>query len=337
MSLPEYKRKNLSQIEKALKECFQSQQFGLSQPLKEMLATHMGWRDDSGHGKRLRPLIALICTEALGGKIKTAIPAALAVEFLHNFTLIHDDIEDRSPSRHGRQTLWMRWGEAQAINAGDALFSIAQLAMLDLAEVTNPQVALRTAQIFNQTCLCLTRGQYLDIAFEEEENISLETYLEMIRGKTAALIAFSATVGGLVTESNPSVIDLLEKYGISLGLAFQIQDDFLGVWGDPEITGKSIASDLLAKKNTLPVLFGLQNCKAFKDLWVEGEIKPDDVASLSSLLESCGAKEYVREEAKKYTANAFESLETLFPANKTENTPAEALFKLSEFLLHRNY
>lgn len=337
MSLSAYKRKTLPKIEKALKECLQSQQFGLSQPLKEMLATHMGWRDDGEHGKRLRPLIALICTEALGGKVKTALPAALAVELLHNFSLIHDDIEDRSPTRHGRQTLWTRWGEAQAINAGDALFSIAQLSMLDLAEVTNPQVALKTAKIFNQTCFQLIRGQYLDIAFEKEENIDLESYLEMIHGKTAALISFSTAVGGWVTESKPSVIDLLEKYGESLGLAFQIQDDFLGIWGDPKITGKSIASDLLTKKKTLPVLFGLQNCDAFKDFWVEDEINADNVASLSSLLESCGAKEYVREKAKKYTADAFDALETLFPTKKPENEPAEALVELSGLLLHRNY
>lgn len=337
MSLAAYQSTYLPQIEKNLRSYFTAFDFGSSESLKEMLAYHMGWRDDRGHGKRLRPLITLLCTQALGGEIQTAMPAALAIEFLHNFTLIHDDIEDRSPMRHGRETLWMRWGEAQAINAGDALFSIAQMAMIDLAENTNPQIAIKAARRFNQTCLRLTRGQYLDIAFEDEEDITLETYFDMICGKTAALITFSAVTAGLVTGSTPDAISYLEQYGESLGLAFQIQDDALGIWGDPEVTGKSIASDLLAKKKTLPILFGLQNCNEFRKYWSEGEVTTEHVKRMSSILINCGAQDYVREKAKQKTNVAFKALESLFPPKKRENKPVKALFELSDKLLGRDF
>jgi geranylgeranyl diphosphate synthase, type I len=337
MSLTEFIQTYLPQIERSLKSALRSQAFGESQELKEMLAYHMGWQDGATHGKRLRPLVTLLCMQALGGQMQTAMPAALAVEFLHNFTLIHDDIEDRSPTRHGRETLWMRWGDAQAINAGDALFSIAQLAMLDLAQSAGAEIAVRAARRFNQTCLSLTQGQYLDIAFEKEEDISTETYLEMIQGKTGALIGFAAGLGGVITKKNKKTIQLLEKFGESLGIAFQIQDDFLGIWGDPEITGKSIASDLLSRKKTLPVLYGLENCAEFRKIWSQNEINTNQVAHLSTLLRSCGAQEFIIDKAEKYTADAFKALKVLFPSQTIENKPAEALFELSGDLLNREF
>jgi len=325
----------LPQIETSLKAFIEAQPFGESQPLKEMLAYHMGWRDGVGQGKRLRPLITLLCTEALGGELQAAMPAAVAVELLHNFTLIHDDIEDQSPTRHGRETLWVHWGEAQAINAGDALFSIAQLALLELTRTCDPKVAVRAAQGFNQTCLKLTQGQYLDIAFEHVTEVSIEAYLEMVEGKTAALISFTAALGGIVTRRPDRELKRLETFGRSLGLAFQVQDDFLGIWGDPKVTGKSIASDLLAKKKTLPVLFGLRNCDEFQQTWSQGEIPPDQIGRLSNLLESCGAQEYVRKKAEKYTIDAFKALEALFTSQHPKNEAAEALIELSRNLLGR--
>jgi len=194
-------------------------------------------------------------------------PAAVSVEFLHNFTLIHDDIEDRSDLRHGQETVWKRWGMAQAINAGDALFCIAQLAMLDLTQTCGGEITIQATTELNQVCLHLTRGQYQDIAFEADEDTELEAYLEMIRGKTAALISLSTALAGIITRQDEVVTSHLSDFGRSLGMAFQMQDDYLGIWGDPKITGKSTSSDLHAKKKTLPVLYGLNNCQEFKTLW----------------------------------------------------------------------
>ncbi len=335
MTFAEYQKTVLPQLEDSLKAFLESQSFGQSQTLKDMLAYHMGWRDNLGHGKRLRPLITLLCTQALGGELQSAMPAATAVEFLHNFTLIHDDIEDRSPTRHGRETLWMRWGQAQAINAGDALFSIAQLALLDLASTLPPRLALHAARGFNRTCLQLTQGQHLDIAFEKQPQVAIETYLEMIQGKTAALIAFAASLGGIISGRSDREIEQLDNFGRNLGLAFQVQDDFLGIWGDPEITGKSIASDLISKKKTLPVLFGLENCGEFRETWSQGAITEDQLNHLSNLLEACGAKQYVSHKAGAFTQDAFKALESLFPSQQPENAAAEALFELSGNLLGR--
>jgi len=321
-------------IERGLQAYLAGFDFGLSAELGKMLDYHMGWQGDDGggRGKRLRPVLTLLCAGACGGDEEAAMPAALGIEFLHNFTLIHDDIEDSSEMRHGRKTLWMCWGLAQAVNAGDALFCIAQLAMLGLGETCGDVVAARAAKELNQTCLRLTQGQYLDIAFEDADAVDLDTYLAMIAGKTAALIRFCARMGGLAAGADEDTIDGLGDYGESLGLAFQIQDDILGIWGDPEVTGKSAASDLLARKKSLPILYGLQECEEFKALWDTKELSEEQVAEMGDLLADCGAADYVRDKAAAYTQRAFEGLEAMFP-NKNED--AVALAELTEKLLHR--
>jgi geranylgeranyl diphosphate synthase, type I len=325
MSLEALLAQHIAEIDAQLQSFLEGMDFKHSAELKTMLRYHMGWEDGAGGGKRLRPVLTLLCAAACGGDTRKAMPAALGVEFLHNFTLIHDDIQDRSTLRHGRPTLWTRWGMSQAINAGDALFTIAQMAMLGLGESCGAAVGLQAAREMNRTCLQLTQGQYLDMAFEAADEIGLETYLAMIRGKTAALIRFCTAVGGLAAGADDATVSRLGDFGESLGLAFQMQDDYLGMWGDPALTGKSAASDLLARKKSLPILFGLQESAEFRDLWRAEELSPALVAEMAGLLEACGAADYVNAQAEAYIQKAFKELKRLFPNPNADATALEAL------------
>ena len=273
-----------------------------------MIAYHMGWcEDDHGHGKRIRPLLLLLTVGASGGTIENAMPAAIAIEYLHNFTLIHDDIEDNASVRHGRKTVWKKWGLAQGVNAGDALFSIAQLAMLDLARTCSQPTALQAMKEFNLTCFHLTLGQYMDIAFESSNNISVESYLSMIRGKTAALISLTTQLGGLIAHQTTNQLEMLAQFGEALGMAFQVQDDYLGLWGDPQITGKSAASDLIARKKTLPIIYGLQHSNEFKNIWWDEALTSENVEEFAEktvlLLSDEETYRMKSHEARKYSGN----------------------------------
>jgi len=335
MSLATLQRELIPIIEEQLKSFYYSLDFGQSQELQDMIAYHMGWGEEGGnHGKRIRPLLVLLTTGAYGRKIEDALQAAIAIEYLHNFTLIHDDIEDDASIRHGRKTLWKKWGLAQGINAGDALFSIAQLAMLELEHTSSQPTALQAMKEFNCTCLHLTRGQYLDIAFESSKNISVEAYFAMIQGKTAALISLAIRLGGLIADQDENRLQLLAKFGEALGMAFQVQDDYLGVWGDPQVTGKSAASDLIARKKTLPIIYGLQHSDDFRNIWGDIAISIENVDEFANLLVSVGAQSYTRTKAEGFTNQAFSILEGLFPS---KNPYSDALFELTETLLSRKY
>ena len=336
MTLSDLQDQIIPQIETGLQEKINALDFNQAGQLKRMITYQMGWRADGTHdgpGKRIRPFLTLLCAGACDGHIEAALPAAIAIELLHNFTLIHDDIQDKSPLRHGKPSLWKKWGIAQAINAGDALFAIAQMAILELAKTVNEHISNLAACELNQVCLHLTQGQYLDIAFESLHNVDIKTYLEMIEGKTAALIAFTAYVGGLAAGQAGHILDLLSAYGQCLGMAFQIQDDFLGIWGDPFVTGKSTASDLLTRKKSLPILYGLENCPEFQAQWKNTTLTTEHVDDMAKTLEICGAKQFVLSKAKDYTERAFENLEQLFPRR---NTYAAGLFDLTDALLNRN-
>ncbi len=336
MTLQQFQEEWLPRIESALQNSVNAFEFGDSAGLQDMLRYHMGWlqneSEPSARGKRLRPLITLLSTGAFGQPPDKAMPGAAAIELLHNFTLIHDDIEDESPLRHGRPTLWKKWGIAQAINAGDALFAIAQLAMLSLVNTSGQYIVLDAIREFNRVCLQLTKGQFLDISAESASQVSTDTYLSMINGKTAALLGFASSLGALVSGQPAHVYAQMTEFGQSLGMAFQIQDDIIGIWGDPEVTGKSAASDLLSKKKTLPVLFGLSKCEAFQVLWAEEPTSDTDVKQMANLLEECGAKAYAEGEAKQYTEMAFSLLASVF---SQPNEYSEALLEITQTLTFR--
>ena len=298
-----------------------------------MMEYHLGWTDGASGGKRIRPLLCLLACAACGADWERALPMAAAIELLHNFSLLHDDIQDNSPLRRGRPTVWTKWGVAQAINAGDAMFTLAHLAPHALAQRGVPaEIALKALEIFDATCLRLTQGQYLDMDFEKRERVTVAEYEQMIEGKTAALIATSTGLGALIAGANESRRVAFEQYGRVLGLAFQIYDDWLGIWGDPAVTGKSAASDLEKRKKSLPVVYGLERSAAFARAYSQPHTADESVAELARVLDALGAQAYTLEQARVFTEEAFRHLDAAQPTGEA----GEALRKLTGQLLHRS-
>jgi geranylgeranyl diphosphate synthase, type I len=298
----------------------------------QMLSYHLGWTNGAGAGKRIRPLLALLCCAAAGGDWQQALPVAAAIELIHNFSLIHDDIQDNSPTRRGLPTVWTKWGMAQAINAGDAMFTLAHLAPQGLtARGVAPAVALWALERLDQTCLALTQGQYLDMSFEGRQRVTVAEYLTMIEGKTGALIAASTQLGARLGGAEAGRLGHFHDYGLSLGLAFQIQDDLLGIWGDEALTGKSTASDLETRKKTLPVVYGLERSEAFAKAYARPHQPGEPLAEMAALLTQLGAKDYVEQQASLMTQAALDHLE----AAKPSEPAGAALRELTAQLLSR--
>ena len=297
-----------------------------------MLEYHLGWTDGAGGGKRIRPLLCLLCSTAAGGDWEQALPMAAGIELLHNFTLIHDDIQDHSPMRRGRPTVWQAWGQAQAINAGDAMFTLAHLAPQGLvARGVAPETALAALAEFDRACLALTQGQYLDMAFEQRQRVAVRDYLTMIDRKTAALIAASTGLGAQLGGADQRRAAHFHDYGQSLGVAFQIQDDLLGIWGDPEVTGKSAASDLEKRKKSLPVVYGLERSERFAKAYAISDPLGASVVELTAALEALGARAYAEQQAREASQGAMQHLAEAHP----HEPAATALRELTDQLLQR--
>lgn len=281
-----------------------------------MLHYHLGWVDAqfkpsiSDGGKRLRPILLLLTTQAQGADWRYALPAGAAIELLHNFTLIHDDIEDRDKHRRGRPTLWAIWGVPQAINAGDALFTLAYRSLINLR--TQPLPADRVLQAlesYTSATLRITEGQCRDIAFETQQDVSKSDYLAMIEGKTAALIGLASELGGVIAGASELRCDLLRTFGVALGKAFQMQDDLLGLWGNPTKTGKPVGSDIRKHKKTLPIIHGREKNRKLSNLLDKTDLTDRDIADALSLLEATGSRSYTEAQAEHYHQVALEALE----------------------------
>lgn len=287
--------------------------------LYDMLAYHMGWENLSAgntlRGKRIRALLVLLTCAAAGGDWKRGLPAAAAVELVHNFSLIHDDIEDQSPLRRGRPTLWKKWGVPQAVNCGDAMFALAHLEAVRISNTVSPSIGMTAVELLQSTCLHLTHGQYLDLQFETKDDLTIDDYWSMVEGKTAALIATSTELGALSAFCDDPTCQLYRKFGHYLGLAFQVQDDLLGIWGNVSQTGKSSQSDLVTGKITLPVLYGLSKGLDFSKRWKKGNIHTDEVPEVIQLLEAEGGKEYTKLQAKQLLDEALTILVRAQPQN----------------------
>ena len=227
---------------------------------------YMGWQEiDGTHtaslgGKRMRPTLAMLAADAVGGDLDRATPIAVALEYVHNFSLIHDDLEDMDRVRHHRPTVWAVWGESAAIVSGNAMLKIADTAAWKLRSVgVEESIALEAEAVLTNRYLKMMEGQYLDISFETEESVSVDQYLDMIERKTGALVEASIYLGGLVAPPLGPVRQKaasLKAIGYDLGRIFQIRDDVLGVWGGRE-TGKPVGADIKRKKKALPAVHAL--------------------------------------------------------------------------------
>jgi geranylgeranyl diphosphate synthase type I len=284
--------------------------------LYEMVRYHLAL-DGSGAsgGKRMRPLLGLLAYASIAGYHERALPGAAAVELGHNFSLVHDDIEDGDTERRHRPTLWSIHGVPQAINAGDTLFSLSRIALHRLTDLGfSDSKVLRLMRLYDETCLALCEGQYLDIATSETDDImSVEAYFDMIGRKTAALIAASIEAGALLATDDDEVIARYRGFGWSLGLAFQLNDDLLGIWGAQDATGKH-ASDVSHRKKTLPVIYaaehaGPEDRARLQALYATRTATPDEIAEIVAILERTGAREYTRDQARHHRDQALRELD----------------------------
>jgi geranylgeranyl diphosphate synthase, type I len=289
-----------------------SQKVGSSQSalLTEMVQYHLGLRKSGDRpGKRLRANIALLTCEAFGRRYADALWAAIAVELVHNFSLVFDDVQDHDELRRGRPSVWKVWGAGQAINAGAALEALVTRAVVDLlpprdSDRTRPALAL-----LSETMLALCRGQVLDLEFEQRVDVAVDEYLEMIGLKTGALFECAARLGGIAAGVGDAALDRAGKFGHHLGLAFQVIDDVLGVWGSSSQTGKPLGSDLKNGKKTLPTLVALKtgaagNRRVLRSLLTRAKFSAAEMETARAIITQSGAQAICRRQATEHLAEA---------------------------------
>lgn len=302
-----------------------------------LMRYHLGWEDRQGnpeqwfHGKMLRPLLCLLSCEAVGGKAESALPAAAALEFLHNFSLIHDDIEDCSPERHGRETVWKIWGVPLAVNAGDGMFALAHVTLGRLAETGLPaEKALEIRRLLDAASLQLCEGQYLDLEYERRLDVTCRHYLDMAAGKTSALMSASSAAGAVIGGAAADVVVLFQEFGRNLGFAFQVRDDILGIWGKSAEMGKPTGEDIYARKKSFPIVFALERSRGddaerLRLLHEKPQLTNSDVEEVLAILERVSSREESQKAAARYASRALNHLKGVeMPAESRRDLKALA-------------
>ena len=281
----------------------------------------------------------MFACEAVGGVSEQALAAAVAIDLIHNFSLIHDDIQDGDRERRHRPTLWAIWGTPRALQAGNVMRTLADLSIQQLPRYkVAPEIAAMCSKLLTDAYLATVEGQYLDLAYEGQTDISTSNYLDMISRKTGALIRCSMQIGALTGNGDARTVQALAKCGQSLGALFQIRDDYLGIWGDQATTGKSAGNDIRRRKKSFPVVFALEraNGRALEELfriYGQEELEEDDVQRVLAVLDEVGAQA----NAQRLTeAAAAEALAALAPVSLPEWARAEAE-ELVEFLSRREF
>ena len=315
-------------------------------PVYDMLRYCMGWSDKDGNpvdgamGKSLRPSLCLFACEAVGGQIRHALPAAASLELIHNFSLIHDEIEDFDETRHHRPTLWTLWGINKALVAGNVLRIVADrsMEMMKIDAGKDAERVVKGVELLTEACLEMIEGQYMDISFEGRIDITLDQYMAMISRKTGALIRCSLQLGAAMGTENLATLETFRKTGTSLGFVFQIRDDILGIWGEEKSTGKPVGIDILRKKNSLPIVHAMDKAdKKGKELLREiyslehpGE---QEVAAVLEIMEQAGTRDYAQKLAYEYEGKALK----LFSQTRLSDSHQLDFGVLARFLAVRQY
>ncbi|MER5205473.1 polyprenyl synthetase family protein [Streptomyces sp. NPDC002825] len=316
----------------------------LAPPMDTVAAYHFGWIDahgnptDADSGKAVRPALALLSAEAAGVGPEVGIPGAVAVELVHNFSLLHDDLMDGDEQRRHRDTVWKVHGPAQAILVGDALFALANEILLELGTVEAGRATRRLTTASRK----LIDGQAQDISYEHRERVTVEECLEMEGNKTGALLACAVSIGAVLGGADDRTADKLEEYGYHLGLAFQAVDDLLGIWGDPEATGKQTWSDLRQRKKSLPVVAALAAGGPASERLGEllaadaksidfDTFSEEEFATRAALIEEAGGREWTSQEARRQHAIAIAALNEVDMPSRVR----DQLVALADFVVVR--
>ena len=312
-----------------------------------LLQYHLGWVDQMGvpaqmavsQGKALRPTLCLFACHALSESVDQASPAAAALELIHNFSLVHDDIQDQDRERRHQPTVWWLWGVPKALVAGNAMQSVGDLALLDATEEgASPEVTLRVSQLLTTSYLEMIEGQCMDLAFETKTTITTDEYLKMIACKTGALFRSGLEIGASLATDDLSEVEAFARFGSSIGRTFQIRDDYLGIWGDVATSGKAAGNDIRRRKKSFPVVFALGQAKgpALNDLtriYQQDELEERDVDLVLNILEDVGSKQQSERIIEKSAEEAIQSLKGLsLPAWARKEAE-----ELVDFLAYRDF
>lgn len=318
----------------------------LAPEIRRSASYHFGWTNadgtpaDTPGGKGIRPALALLSAEAAWAPAGVGIPGAVAVELVHNYSLIHDDIIDGDTERHHRPTVWAVYGVGFAIIAGDALENLAHQVLLEADPVTGPLASAALAEATAE----MIAGQADDIAFEQRRNVGVDECTAMSAAKTGALLGAASSIGAILAGAPPATVGALRDYGRHLGLAFQAVDDLLGIWGDPARTGKPAGNDLRQRKKSLPVVAALaaggEEADELRSLLLgDADIPVEDLPALDAeqitraayLVDACGGREWTALRAKAHLDGALGALERV----RLSAVPHRELADLAVFVVER--
>lgn len=297
----------------------------LYEPIEYIL--HLG-------GKRMRPILTLMATEVFDVDCKKALAAATAIEVFHNFSLVHDDIMDDAPLRRGNETVHEKWNVNTGILSGDAMLILAYQHF----EEYEPKIFRELAKLFSKTALEVCEGQQYDVDFETRDDVTIPEYLKMIEYKTAVLVGAAMKMGAIVAETSEENANLIYDFGLNLGIAFQLQDDYLDAFGDPETFGKQVGGDIIENKKTYLYLKAMEfsNANEKEQLTHLFSIQPSDnsdkIESVKSIFNQTKASEATQKAIQEYTFKAFETLEKM----NISNDKKVMLKAFGENLMSRN-